>query len=385
MGTSGNDIQYLPYLQEIGAALANADGDSLRDNIYGVACWNPNTCLGQADAAYEWMMGQYADDGTRAEGTWTQALSQKLAERYAQFVNDAGLTGSDGEKLSLRSSKEGVYARGSYCDYLLGIIEESLGNFLSDTSFPYSHGESQERGDALEGGLIDSVIGQSKSVADGSADSSGSQEETFKTPQDYIDWLNGDEKWVAYDSKTKSVTVSSVGAFVRHRKAAAKDVCAFDMLDRSSAENMLFGDGGHDVLHFDAWASEILSENAADFAQLEGWDEEVASSFAGDLELEDSMGATVTQRVELYDPLHFLRRAESGQGSVAAHWRIHSGIEQVDTALTTEMNLALALGAVSNVHDVEFITVWEQGRTAAERAGDATDNAIAWVKNIYLG
>ncbi len=66
----------------------------------------------------------------------------------------------------------------------------------------------------------------------------------------------------------------------------------------------------------------------------------------------------------------------------AAHWRIHTGIDQGDTANTVEMNLALALQSYSGVKDVEFTTVWEQGHTMAERTGNATDNFIAWVTGV---
>lgn len=45
----------------------------------------------------------------------------------------------------------------------------------------------------------------------------------------------------------------------------------------------------------------------------------------------------------------------------APNWRIHTGIKQGDTAATTEMNLALALGMMDR--NVEFETVWGQGHT----------------------
>jgi len=51
----------------------------------------------------------------------------------------------------------------------------------------------------------------------------------------------------------------------------------------------------------------------------------------------------------------------------------------INTALTVEANLALALGNYEGVEDVEFETVWGQGHTTAERSGNSTDNFIAWV------
>lgn len=42
--------------------------------------------------------------------------------------------------------------------------------------------------------------------------------------------------------------------------------------------------------------------------------------------------------------------------SIRGYWRIRTGITQGDTALTTELNLALALDSLGI--DVDFETVW---------------------------
>ena len=63
----------------------------------------------------------------------------------------------------------------------------------------------------------------------------------------------------------------------------------------------------------------------------------------------------------------------------AACWRIRTGINQGDTALCTEINLALAAAAYSGETSVDFETVWGQGHTEAERTGSSTENFIAWV------
>ena len=83
----------------------------------------------------------------------------------------------------------------------------------------------------------------------------------------------------------------------------------------------------------------------------------------------------------MYTPLYYLLQSEKGYGTstVAKYWRIRTGINQSDTALTTEVNLALALENYNGVKDVDFETVWGQGHTEAERTGDSTENFIAWV------
>ena len=70
----------------------------------------------------------------------------------------------------------------------------------------------------------------------------------------------------------------------------------------------------------------------------------------------------------------------SGESStVAKYWGIRTGINQSDCALSTEMDLALALENYDGVSGVDFETVWGQGHTMAERTGSSTDNFITWI------
>lgn len=84
----------------------------------------------------------------------------------------------------------------------------------------------------------------------------------------------------------------------------------------------------------------------------------------------------------MYTPLYYLLESQDGYGTstVAKYWRIRTGIEQGDTSLSTEMNLALALENYEGVESVDFETVWGQGHTQAERTGNASDNFIPWVE-----
>jgi hypothetical protein len=63
--------------------------------------------------------------------------------------------------------------------------------------------------------------------------------------------------------------------------------------------------------------------------------------------------------------------------NVATYWRIRTGITQGDTALSTELNLTLALENYGR--DVDFETIWGAGHTMAERTGNSTENFIEWV------
>ena len=85
MGVTGNSELFDDYLNDIGAAMEDADGNEIKDNIKGSQCRCPITNLDTADAAYEWNMGQYASTGTRASGTFTKALSDDLVEEYVDY------------------------------------------------------------------------------------------------------------------------------------------------------------------------------------------------------------------------------------------------------------------------------------------------------------
>ena len=194
---------------------------------------------------------------------------------------------------------------------------------------------------------------------------------TYETAADYIDALNADGEWVSYDETTNTATVESVASFCAALKHASKGLGAFDQLDRGQGENTLFGVGGAPA-HFDATLARILEEQGNTYA----------ADYAADIKLVDTQGSDMQTRVNMYTPLYYLLSTSEGHGTSqpAKHWRIRSGINQGDTALTTELNLAMALQADNRVESVDFAAVWGQGHTQAERTGTAEENFIAWVK-----
>ena len=165
--------------------------------------------------------------------------------------------------------------------------------------------------------------------------------------------------------------ITSVEAFVKAFKPVSKNLGAFDQLDRAQGENTLFGYADGSGAHFDSILAGILSDLGSSYAE----------SFAEDLSRADSAGYTARQRLNMYTPLYYLLESSEGCGSstVAKHWRIRSGIAQSDTALTTELNLALALENDTRVDSVDFESVWAQKHVEAERSGNSSGNFIAWV------
>ncbi|MGI6229831.1 MAG: subtype A tannase [Tractidigestivibacter sp.] len=415
MGATGDSDQFEPYLESIGAADSYSDGSALSDAVAGSMCWCPITALDVADCAYEWNMGQFSTSGTRADGTWTKLLSDDLAARFPELIDKLGLVDENGNELALESSDDGIYLAGSYYDYIVSVIQTSLNNFLEDTEFPYTPSTSTMADGGFGGGLTGDSTSSAPSGAptdsssaptdsgslpsdagsapsgtaptDSTSASSSSDSTTYETAADYIDSLNANGEWIAYDESSNTATVSSLSGFVSACKSASKDVGAFDATDRSQAENQLFGNDDSDYLHFDQELSDLLSANADSYAECDDWDSTLPDAYAGDLELTDALGETVTSRVSAYNPMSYLCSCYklAGTSTIAPHWRIRTGIEQGDTALTTEVNLALALQANDAVSDVDFATVWGLGHTTAERTGDADDNFISWVKQCVQG
>ena len=408
LGATGDSDLYTPYLEEIGAVMETSDA------VDGSMCWCPITSLDEADEAYEWNMGVTRNGLSDEE----QSISDALAEAYVEYVNTEGFVDEDGNALTLTESEDGIYQAGSYYDYIKSVIETSLNNFLSDTTFPYdadsANGGGMPGGGAPNGDQPDGEKPDGKAPdgagpentnktdpsqddaagaaadtkAESVADSMNESEQndnitrqeqsntvtisgTYETAQDYIDALNANGTWVIYDADTNTATITSVADFVKAMKSASKSLGAFDQLDASQGENTLFGYGDGSGAHFDVTLAHILEDLGSDYAD----------DYAADLAKTDSLGTSVATRVSMYSPLYFLMASENGYGTttVASHWRIRTGIDQSDTALCTEVNLALALEANENVSDVDFATVWGLGHTMAERTGDSTTNFIEWV------
>ena len=399
MGSTGDSSLYDAYLEEIGAVTGVSDA------VLGSMCWCPITNLDTADEAYEWMMGMTRSGLSEEE----QQISDQLAEAFATYINSAGIKDPDGAVLTLSESEDGIYQAGSYYEYMKTVIEESLNHFLEDTEFPYDAssasgggrggfgggmpggfggqspfggGQRPERGEGApdfgagqkpDGGMMpeDVSFEDIDDITRNETTSGVSLSGTYETAQDYIDALNAEREWVHYDAATNTATITSIEDFVLACKSASKNLGAFDQLDGGQGENTLFGYGDGNGAHFDATLAGILNELGSNYA----------ADYAEDLTKQDSAGNTVDYRVRMYTPLYYLLESSEGyqESTVAKYWRIRTGIAQGDCALSTEMNLALALENDERVESVDFETIWGAGHTQAERSGNSTDNFIDWV------
>ena len=360
MGVTGNSELYDAYLKDNGAAMTDAKGNPLGDNVKGSQCWCPITNLDIADAAYEWNLGQYYSFGTRKDGTFTKLLSDDLSQVYVKYVNDIKLKDPNGNVLTLTNTNEG-----SYYNYLKSIIEQSLNNFLSDTTFPFT---PDSRKKEYPRSLLEEE----------STDST-----TYNTVEDYINALNSEKQWVIYDKSKNTATITSVGDFVAKCKNASKSVGAFDDLERTQGENYVFGTSYTEyVKHFDKYMAQLLNEKNDTYSKASNWNESYPDEYLNDLDDKDIIGNDITHRVNMYNPMYYLIDYYEGykKSKVADYFRINTGIFQSDTGNVVEMNLYLAL--LNYGKKVNFTTVWEKYHVTAERTGDSDTNFIKWIYEI---
>lgn len=170
---------------------------------------------------------------------------------------------------------------------------------------------------------------------------------------------------------------------MENMKQATKSVGAFDDLQKAQAENLLFGNGQNDALHFDGNMTYFMEKRQNTYKNYRDYDDSIRQAYEGDMNNVDALYVDTLTRQLMYDPMTFILvpAGEKKPSTLAKHWRIHTGISQGDTALTTEVNLALALKQRKDVEDVDFATVWEKKHTMAERTGSSTENFIQWVKD----
>lgn len=429
LGSSGGAAAFDPYLASIGAVTHDAEGNAISDDVAGSASWCPVTSFDTADAAYEWAMGQYASDGTRAEGTWTRALSQGLAASFGAWVNQMDLRDADDAQLTLDETEAGAFTMGSYARELLSTIDEAATNFVQNTSFPYTYtpqrldepsfpgdpnlaatraSEAATQGLAPATGVGSQADDGSGAADDGSGAPAGDQAEggaaadapaaeaasalagvaqvqstIYDSAQNYFAALNSQSSswWINYNLRSQSVSVSSLRDFALNLRPAELAASPFDLPDRSSRTNQLFGIGEESTLHFDAMVRDLVEQNVDAYAALEGWDPSFETSWVDDLEKVDALETDMVTRVALMNPLFWLSGHYEGYGqaTVAPHWRINEGLFDTDTAPCGALNLTLALRKYDGVADVAYTPVWGQGHVLAERSGTATANLLGWV------
>lgn len=434
LGVTGDSSLYDDYLAAIGAV------EGVSDAVLGSQAWCPITSLDSADEAYEWMMGNTRTDLSEEE----QTISGELTTAYAAYIDQLGLTDENGAPLTLEASADGRYQAGSYYDYMKEIIEESLNNFLADTSFPYDadaasgHGG---RGGMGAGGPGAGGMGyrdgagqggpQGGQGARGNADDrsgDGTAPNATKggtTPQGNA----GDQSSSGAAPGGDGAEAGSIGA--------STDFTAIDQIQRkeNSAGVKISGtfETAQDYIdalnadgtwvNYDATTGTATITSIADFAAavktaskgiaafdqldasqgentlfgygdgagahfdatladiLESIGSSYAADYSDDMSRVDALGHSVADRVKMYSPLYYL--LDSSEGYQSANVAKYFRINTGLWQGDTAVNTEanLALALENYGASVDYSFVWGQGHTMAERSGDATSNFIDWVNS----
>ncbi|ANF97085.1 subtype B tannase [Paenibacillus bovis] len=202
LGASGNNPDYEPYLQAIGAA-------DERDDIFAVSAYTPITNLDNANAAYEWEFSgindyskleistdtDYHIQRKTVKGTLTAdqiQVSNELSAMFPAYVNSLNLKNANGNALTLDENGEGTFR-----DYLKSL-----------------------------------VISSAQKALDSGTDLS-------------------DKSWITISNG--KVTDINYDQYVQYL-GRMKTPGAFDALDLSAGENQLFGTATTDTQHFTEYA-----------------------------------------------------------------------------------------------------------------------------------
>ena len=213
LGATGNQADYEPYLQQLGAAPA-------KDHIFAVSAYCPISILDHADAAYEWQfngvnnyqkmdasMLDYHAERKLVSGTLTKAqiqVSGRLKARFPAYVNSLNLRDPQGRRLRLNAQ-----GNGSFKNYVASFLRQS------------AQGQ-------LDAG---------KDLSD----------------RNWLTLRNG---------KVRAVNFAAYARATGRQKTPP----AFDALDLSSGENQLFGTATIDKQHFTAFSYQHRTDPQATLA-----------------------------------------------------------------------------------------------------------------------
>jgi len=301
LGATGNSQDYLPYLQEIGAA-------DTRDDIFAVSAYCPITNLENADSAYEWMYNgvnsysrmeftrntsaqEYNDRSlTRStiQGNLSDEeieISNKLKNLFPTYLNNLKLRDDGGNSLTL--DKNG---NGNFKTYLANIIRDSANRALKE----------------------------------------GKDISHFNK---------------AFTIENNKVVAVDLDVYT-HIGDRMKSPPAFDSLAASSGENNLFGDKKSDNKHFTKFSFDINNK-----AAIEYFSEGKFNDKNNKIVIPKMADKNI---IKMMNPMSYINNNTSTK-----YWRIRHGAIDKDTSLAIPAILALKLKNSGKI--VDFSSPWGQG------------------------
>lgn len=384
LGVTGDNANYLPYLEANGAFMDESDA------VFAGQCYCPIIDLEHADLAYEWMFhaDKTCEDShagpAETMDAFKDALSEILAKKYIAYFNSLELPHPEtGEILHLNEDGRS----GSGYDYLMHCFNASATKHLrmldaGQLPVPYNAADyvsgnytalapaprPQKNKDAHHVGpnavleeterpktLGEMMLRPPKGTS------------VPKPPMPPMVEVPGTDKsaWLTWDGETAKV--SDLDTYILHHRRRMKPCTSFDTLAMNSGENQALGTPDVDFLHFNAEIGDAIAQLKERFpAEYDRYYEAYAAA-GKDEELK--------YRIHLYNPMDYIG---TGEKSVQAkHFRIRVGGQDADTSTTISMSLALKLKKY-NCGTVDYAIVWDQPHCDADYPGEVCQ----WIEAI---
>jgi hypothetical protein len=331
IGASGNSSDYLPYLDEVGAAGIDTRGTSkhstLRDDVLAINAYCPITDLGNADIAYEWLYNALHTRATVATNP-NPSGSAELAAKFPAYQQSLHLRTSNGTALT--------------SDTMLDAIRQEV----VKAAVKYMNA----------GGTIP-ALGGTFTVSGG-----------FPVPTTAT-YTND---WISVDNATKTVKSLDMERYLAFvaTQAKLKPAPAFDQTGLSvtggSGESNLFGTRDQVYSNFTAYS---WDHNDAHNDGI-GYDD-TGLTFA---KYTQTPGTVVTSQVNLINPMRYI----GTNADTAPYWYVRNGTRDRDTSFIISLNLSRALAADKRVADVNYALAWNQ-----PHAGNYdVPEAMAWIGKV---
>ena len=301
LGATGNSQDYLPYLQEIGAA-------DTRDDIFAVSAYCPITNLENSDTAYEWMYN----------GVNSYSRMEITRNTSAEEYNDRSLTRSTVQgNLTEDEIKTSNKLKTLFPAYLNSLkLRDDAGNLLS----------LDKNGNGTFKTYLSIIIRNSANKA-------------LKEGKDISQFKK------AFTIENNKVVAVDLDMYT-HIGDRMKSPPAFDSLDASSGENNLFGDKKSDNKHFTKFSFDINNK--------------IAIEYFSEGKFNDKNNKIVVPKmadkniIKMMNPMSYINNNTSTK-----YWRIRHGAIDKDTSLAIPAILALKLKNSGKV--VDFASPWGQG------------------------
>jgi hypothetical protein len=332
IGASGNSRDYLPYLDEAGAAgIAGSRGtvrSTLRDDVLAINAYCPITDLANADLAYEWL---YSVLNTRATvgRNPNPSGSAELAAAYPAYQKSLQLRTKNG------AGKAASLTASNMLETIKAEVAKSAVRYMQ------------------AGGSIP-ALGGSFTITSG---------QTSKAyPNDWIQVDNAAKKVVSIDMERYLAFVAT--------QATLKAAPAFDQtgltITGAAGESNLFGTRYQAYSNFTAYAwdhNDVKGDGI-------GYDD-TGTSFANLLKRQDTV---VDEQAALINPMRYI----GTNADTAPYWYVRHGTRDRDTSFIVSINLSRALQADRHVKEVNYALAWNQ-----PHAGNYdVPEAMAWIAGV---